>query len=359
MSRMEVVAGPGTAARFGDVCIWAGPEASALLVSFLVESARNVGASPLGGARIADHIGRVLAGRDPEPGIPFASVGPGEAGTAVLLHGAIQAWDGSRWLVPQPRPGWLRTEVAGPAPITVTAHGAVGMRAAPASDLRGGVVPAAGFSLVPGPDPASATTLLPAAALVPAPSAVAAPTPPTTVLAAAPPVAAGESTVVDTTELVDALRQVREQRTDRTAQESAAAGADPSRNRPPGSLDLNIGVTSPLPPLPAMGQPEAPAPGQPVVAGVLCPVEHFNHPAVRTCVVCGKALAAGSGRVSGSRPSLGVLVVDDGGVYRLERSYLIGSAPDSDPTVTGGRARSLTLTSGAVTSGAPGSGAPG
>ena len=113
---MEIVAGHGTAARFGNVAIWAGPGASELLVTFLVESARNVGTSPLGGARIADHIGSVLAGRDPEPGVPFACVGPDQAGTVILLHGAIQAWDGTRWLVPQPRPGWLRTAVAAAVP---------------------------------------------------------------------------------------------------------------------------------------------------------------------------------------------------------------------------------------------------
>ncbi|MDQ2726205.1 MAG: hypothetical protein M3Y36_12035, partial [Actinomycetota bacterium] len=173
MSRLEIVAGPGTAARFGDVCIWAGPSASELLVTFLVESARNVGGSPFGGARIADHIGSVLAGRDPEPGVPFACVGPAQTGTAILLHGAVQAWDGTRWLVPQPRPGWLRTEVAGAAPISVTAHGAVSLRANPGSDLRAGVVPSAGFSLVPEPDPAIVTTMISATAPAPVVSATA------------------------------------------------------------------------------------------------------------------------------------------------------------------------------------------
>jgi hypothetical protein len=40
-----------------------------------------------------------------------------------------------------------------------------------------------------------------------------------------------------------------------------------------------------------------------------------------------------------------VLVVDDGAVYRLERSYLLGSDPGSDPTVTGGGVRPLVLDS--------------
>lgn len=380
MSRMEIVAGPGKAARFGEVCVWAGAGASELLVTFLVESARNVGMSSFGGARIAEHIGAVLAGRDPEPGVPFASVGPSQGGTAILLHGAVQAWDGSRWLVPQPQPGWLRTEVAGPAPISVTAHGVGPAYAAPGSDLRGGVVPAAGFSLVPEASPALATSILPTAdpglvETVPN-SGGAGPGPSSG--------SGGESTVVDATELVDALRHIRQDRTENLPSTATVASAPPPpaaspptaapppaspaspptssppptpppdsrfapdaphHQPPPGILDLASEGMSPLPPLPPVGQPDGPVPGQPVVAGVLCPAAHFNHPAVRACVVCRRPVTAESGRVSGSRPSLGVLVIDDGAVFRLERSYLIGSDPGPDPTVTGGRVRPLTLES--------------
>ena len=145
-----------------------------------------------------------------------------------------------------------------------------------------------------------------------------------------------ESTVFDATELVDALRQVRDD-------QSETLVASPAR--PPGTLDLPSEGPNPLPPLPPVGQPDGPVPGQPVVAGVLCPARHFNHPAVRTCVVCRQPVLAEGGRVSGSRPALGVLVIDDGAVYRLDRSYLLGSDPRSDPTVTGGRVRPLALES--------------
>jgi hypothetical protein len=47
--------------------------------------------------------------------------------------------------------------------------------------------------------------------------------------------------------------------------------------------------------------------------------------------------------VSGTRPPLGVIVSDDGTIYRLDRGYLIGSASGRDPTVGGGLARPLTL----------------
>jgi hypothetical protein len=48
-------------------------------------------------------------------------------------------------------------------------------------------------------------------------------------------------------------------------------------------------------------------------------------------------------QVSGTRPPLGVLVADDGTIYRLDRGYLVGSNSSRDPTVGGGLARPLVL----------------
>ncbi len=49
-------------------------------------------------------------------------------------------------------------------------------------------------------------------------------------------------------------------------------------------------------------------------------------------------------RCRGTRPPLGVLVADDGAIYRLDRNYLVGSNSTRDPTVGGGLARPLVLT---------------
>jgi hypothetical protein len=46
---------------------------------------------------------------------------------------------------------------------------------------------------------------------------------------------------------------------------------------------------------------------------------------------------------SGTRPPLGVLVTDDGAIYRMDQGYLVGSDPGRDPTVGGGLARPLPL----------------
>jgi hypothetical protein len=81
-----------------------------------------------------------------------------------------------------------------------------------------------------------------------------------------------------------------------------------------------------------------------VVAGVLCPRGHINRPGVDSCVRCSTLIPATTAyTVSGTRPALGCLIVDDGVVYRLDRGYLVGSNPARDPTVRGGLALPLTI----------------
>ena len=155
IERLEVTPGPGTVIRYGGIVAWADLSASSALISFLAQSARNLGPSPRGGRQIADHIAGVLAARDPEPHVAFAVIGPSDHGWASLLHGPVQAWDGARWLAPTPSPGWLQAIITPRPAITV---GAAGVPAPPVQpdamwDLEAGVVPGAGFVLVPGAAP--------------------------------------------------------------------------------------------------------------------------------------------------------------------------------------------------------------
>ncbi|MCU4185669.1 hypothetical protein K6U06_14975 [Acidiferrimicrobium sp. IK] len=119
-------------------------------------------------------------------------------------------------------------------------------------------------------------------------------------------------------------------------------GPAPARPRPHGAIGL-------LPPPGGLvpGPPVGPVGSVPVVRGVRCARGHFNHPEVTVCVCCGEAVGAAVGAapavVSGPRPSLGVLVVDDGSIYALDRPYLLGSRVSDDPAVTGGSARALML----------------
>ena len=81
-----------------------------------------------------------------------------------------------------------------------------------------------------------------------------------------------------------------------------------------------------------------------LVIGVRCAHGHFNDPKVPYCTVCGISMAQLT-RVPapGPRPPLGVLTLDDGTAYPVERGYVLGRSPDRDDVVRAGRARPLTL----------------
>jgi hypothetical protein len=117
---------------------------------------------------------------------------------------------------------------------------------------------------------------------------------------------------------------------------------------PPGSLNLRSATAPPRPPLPRTGGTDTAVAGTPVVAGVNCRAGHLNRPGLTTCVRCGRNLATGGETISGSRPPLGTLVLDDGTLFRVDRPYLVGSDPSRDPSVGGGLARPLALSGGDV-----------
>ncbi|MFG1699983.1 FHA domain-containing protein [Nonomuraea sp. NPDC049309] len=98
------------------------------------------------------------------------------------------------------------------------------------------------------------------------------------------------------------------------------------------------------------GQPpqqEQPEPGdRPMVYGVDCKNDHFNDPRSPYCAVCGIALVQRTlVPYKGPRPSLGVLILDDGTTLPLETDYLLGRDPERAPEVAGGSARPAKVTS--------------
>ncbi len=149
--KLEVVPGPGLVARFGEVEVWAGPQATPLLQSHLVSEAQRASQSPSGGDQLASSLIAILQRGDPEPQAPFAVVGPGANGLTLFLHGPVQAWDSGRWLAPQPVPGWMVTSIGRPWPLIVLPYGS---HPPPQSqqgnplDLVTGAVPGAGFVLL-------------------------------------------------------------------------------------------------------------------------------------------------------------------------------------------------------------------
>jgi hypothetical protein len=81
-----------------------------------------------------------------------------------------------------------------------------------------------------------------------------------------------------------------------------------------------------------------------LVEGALCSRGHFNDPDSPYCSVCGiSMLQRTRDTVLRPRPSLGVLVVDDGSAYTVTTPYVIGREPESDESVARSEARPLML----------------
>ncbi len=171
--KLEVLPGPGLVARYDDVAVWAGPQASPALQVHLVNEAQRTSKGPNGGDQLASSLIAILQRGDPEPQAPFAVVGPGANGLTLFLHGPVQAWDSGRWLAPQPVPGWMVTSVGRPWPLIILPYGA---SPPPQSqqgnplDLVGGAVPGAGFVMLRPPSAAGQAGAVPQTAVSPQPS---------------------------------------------------------------------------------------------------------------------------------------------------------------------------------------------
>ena len=149
--KLEVLAGPGLVARYGDVAAWAGPQASPALQAHLVGEAQRTSQVPNGGDQFASSLIAVLQRGDPEPQAPFAMVGPGTNGLTLFLHGPVQAWDSGRWLAAQPVPGWMVTSIGRPWPLIILPYGATPPPQSQQGnpfDLVAGAVPGSGFVLL-------------------------------------------------------------------------------------------------------------------------------------------------------------------------------------------------------------------
>lgn len=113
-------------------------------------------------------------------------------------------------------------------------------------------------------------------------------------------------------------------------------------------VDLQSDVPDARVPLP-VGSERQPAAQQsvraPIVLGVRCKRGHFNRPDAHYCGICGIGMQGLTlDPVQGPRPTLGVLVLDDGSTYTLDGDYLLGREPELDKRVRGGRARPLVVT---------------
>lgn len=86
------------------------------------------------------------------------------------------------------------------------------------------------------------------------------------------------------------------------------------------------------------------APQAVLVDGVLCAREHFNAPGARACRQCGIDLDQPARNLKRrQRPPLGVLALDDGTRFTLDRDYVLGREPAFDSDVIDGRAQPLRI----------------
>ena len=116
------------------------------------------------------------------------------------------------------------------------------------------------------------------------------------------------------------------------------------------SLDEEPDGESVRAPLPLAGADEPPPPPEPDepevphVHGVICARGHFNDPTSPFCASCGISMVQQTHNlVEGPRPPLGVLVLDDGSTYVVDRDIVIGREPDTDPAVAAGDVRGIAL----------------
>ncbi|HEX3964336.1 MAG TPA: FHA domain-containing protein [Trebonia sp.] len=81
-----------------------------------------------------------------------------------------------------------------------------------------------------------------------------------------------------------------------------------------------------------------------LVDGAMCARMHFNAPEAMFCRECGLSMPGDSRNMRRQpRPPLGVLLVDDGRGFTLDRDYVIGREPVLDIDVAAGRAAPLRI----------------
>ena len=117
---------------------------------------------------------------------------------------------------------------------------------------------------------------------------------------------------------------------------------------PPPSPIEGVPLPPPPPPPPRFGSFDGPS--RPLataesraVAGMVCVNGHLNRPDVTQCEWCSAELDRNRGTTIGARPSLGVLVFDDGDRVDLARPVIVGTSPPTDVVIAGEDAQTVII----------------
>lgn len=327
--RLRVVPGDGVVLRSPGLTAVAFPagEQHHALVNALLDVVRGAAGQPDAGRKAARAVAGLLAAAEDAP--PLGLVGSDGEGLAVLLHGDVEfAYrddSGDQTLSGRDAAAWLDRLLPGVPEQWSLARDGAGA-ADEWSDLQAGVARGDGVATgaaAPAPpapptdEPAPPAESDSAAVAPPAPEPqveVAVPPPPPTPAVAPEPVPAPDFVAIslrDEAEVEDAPREPL-----------PVAGAD-----------------APPPPPPEPDEPEVPH-----VHGVVCARSHFNDPNSPFCASCGISMVQQTHNlVEGPRPPLGVLVLDDGSTYVVDRDIVVGREPDTDGGVADGTVRGIAL----------------
>lgn len=324
-------AGTGTLARLGDVVLLVASTDPAA-VAPLLDQAQMVAANGGDGRQLVRGFALQLSsGAGDEPA--FAALAPHGKGLAVIVSGAATVTVGGETISGEGSLSWVERLVPWPIQQLVATVDAGGTPLGALYDLRGGVIPAGGFSVSVDETPAMAMSrVVGDAAESPAPAPTPAPEPPPEPVPAAP-------TPPPAPEVVPAPPEPTGDRPVPAATPDAHASFDSVK------LD-DLADDEPVTPLPIVAdRRDVQASGVvSQVRGVFCKNRHFNDPRVLFCAVCGINMVQQTPvLVNGERPPLGVIVLDDGAVFQLDTDYLLGRDPGADDRVRLGECRGISI----------------
>jgi hypothetical protein len=368
---LRVVPGAGLVGRFGSLVLVIRESRTSAEAADLVGIAEGLADHELPGRLVANRATQAMISMDPDRIPTFCLMADADEGLAVMLHGPIRLTAGGPKgdivLSGEDRPTWVDKFLT--AEID---HMAIGPEGEPADaddswpvDLIAGTVPggAALFEKRTGAPVSPVSSDRSSSDGGPAPEAERSESDESSV---PPPVEdAGEAATSGESEVVAGGPEA--------GSDDSPAGSPPDPAAPadePAPPDQPDSAAPPVPPEPTtppdQATPAAPAvppesPDQPdpslvggappddegadageQVLGIRCREGHFNHPDAEHCVMCGAAMVQSTVILAhGPRPPLGQLVFDDGSIYTVDRSYVIGRRPENDPAVIDGTAHSL------------------
>jgi len=300
-------------------------------------AASGEGGGPDAGRALIRNVAQVLAGAMTTSTAACAVAGPADGGTAVLVCGnatvTVSGGEGELTLGGQTALTWTDRFVNGPA-SRIELRLATAGEPHPRARLDAGAVPGGGLQWTAGPADAARPVRHSERSGAQAHRPPEAPTDPRREVPADAPAAPRRA---------DALTPPGTPPTPHEPAAQATPGDVPDediRSQPFESVLLVRTADAPAAPAPPPARPDLEPDSRPEVWGAECKNGHFNDPRAHYCEVCGISM----GQLTmiprrGPRPPLGVLLLDDGMVLRLDTDYVMGRDPERAEPVAAGTAR--------------------